>query len=99
MIRREGRRDARELKAVRLAPVSSIDPPVVDPVETQRLQAALGRLPDEQRTALTLAYYGNKTHVEIARELDVPLGTIKSRISMAMRKLQTELASTEGVRS
>ena len=99
MIRREGRRDARELKAVRLAPVSSIDPPVVDPVETQRLEAALGRLPDEQRTALTLAYYGNKTHVEIARELDVPLGTIKSRISMAMRKLQAELASTEGGRS
>src|SRR5580658_4709972 len=99
MIRREGRRDARELKAVRLAPESSIDPPAVDPVETQRLEAALGRLPDEQRTALTLAYYGNKTHVEIARELDVPLGTIKSRISMAMRKLQAELASTEGGRS
>ena len=99
MIRREGRRDARELKAVRLAPESSIDPPAVDPVETQRLQAALGRLPDEQRTALTLAYYGNKTHVEIAQELNVPLGTIKSRISMAMRKLQAELASTQGGRS
>jgi RNA polymerase sigma-70 factor (ECF subfamily) len=99
MVRREGRRDARELKAVRLAPVTSVDPPVVDPVETKRLQAALGRLPDEQRTALTLAYYGNKTHVEIAKELDVPLGTIKSRISMAMRKLQTELASPEGSRS
>ena len=41
MLRREGRRDARELKAARLAPVSSVDPPVVDPVETQRLQAAL----------------------------------------------------------
>ncbi|MGB6644580.1 MAG: RNA polymerase sigma factor [Candidatus Cybelea sp.] len=99
MVRREGRRDARELKAARLAPVSSVDPPVVDPVETQRLQAALGRLPEEQRTALTLAYYGNKTHVEIAQELAVPLGTIKSRISMAMRRLQTELASPGGSRS
>jgi RNA polymerase sigma factor (sigma-70 family) len=98
-LRREGRRDARELKTARLAPVTSVDPPVVDPVETQRLQAALGRLPEEQRTALTLAYYGNKTHVEISQELDVPLGTIKSRISMAMRKLQAELASTEGGRS
>ena len=99
MVRREGRRDARELKAARLTPVTSVDPPVVDPVETQRLQAALGRLPEEQRAALTLAYYGNKTHVEIARELDVPLGTIKSRISMAMRKLQTDLASSAGGRS
>jgi DNA-directed RNA polymerase specialized sigma24 family protein len=87
------------ITCVRLAPESSIDPPAVDPVETQRLQAALGRLPDEQRTALTLAYYGNKTHVEIAQELNVPLGTIKSRISMAMRKLQAELASTQGGRS
>ncbi|HVR47161.1 MAG TPA: RNA polymerase sigma factor [Candidatus Binatia bacterium] len=99
MVRREGRRDARELKAARLAPVTSVDPPVVDPVETQRLQAALGRLPEEQRRALTLAYYGNKTHVEIAQELSVPLGTIKSRISMAMRKLHTELASSGGTRS
>jgi RNA polymerase sigma-70 factor (ECF subfamily) len=87
------------LKAARLAPVTSVDPPVVDPVETQRLQAALGRLPEEQRAALTLAYYGNKTHVEIARELDAPLGTIKSRISMAMRKLQTDLANSAGSRS
>jgi RNA polymerase sigma-70 factor (ECF subfamily) len=99
LVRREGRRDARELKAARLEPVSSADPPVVDPVETQRLQAALGRLPEEQRTALTLAYYGNKTHLEIAQQLNVPLGTIKSRISMAMRKLQAELGGTEGSRS
>lgn len=99
MLRSEGRRDARELKAARLVPVSSVDAPVVDPVETRRLRAALGRLPEEQRTALTLAYYGNKTHVEVAQELDVPLGTIKSRISMAMRKLQTELASPDGTRS
>jgi|SRR5579883_2355472 len=99
MARREGRRDARELKAARLAPLTSVDPPVVDPVETQRLQTALGRLPEEQRTALALAYYGNRTHVEIAQELNVPLGTIKSRISMAMRKLQTELASLGASRS
>lgn len=99
MLRSEGRRDARELRAARLAPVSSVDPPLVDPVETKRLQAALDRLPEEQRTALTLAYYGNKTHVEIAQELSAPLGTIKSRISMAMRKLQAELASPDGTRS
>jgi len=88
MVRREGRRDARELKAARLAPVTSVDPPVLDRVEPQRLQHALGCLPEEQRTALTLAYYGNKTHVEVAQELNVPLGTIKSRISMAMRSIK-----------
>ena len=40
-------------------------------------------LPEEQRAALTLVYYGNKTHVEIAQELDAPLGTIKSRVKRA----------------
>jgi RNA polymerase sigma factor (sigma-70 family) len=99
MLRSQSRREARELKAARLAPVATLDPPVVDPVETLRLQNALARLPDEQRSALVLAYYGNKTQVEIAAELGVPLGTIKSRISMAMRKLQAELADAGGNRS
>lgn len=99
ILRSESRHDARARKAVRLTPVTTVDPPVVDPVETKRLQDALARLPEEQRIALTLAYYGNKTQVEIAKELDAPLGTIKSRISMAMRKLQVELASPEGSRS
>lgn len=98
MLRSQSRRDARELKAARLAPVEIVDP-IVDPVETQRLQRALARLPEEQRSALALAYYGNKTHVEIAAELGVPLGTIKSRISMAMRKLQADLAGVEGGRT
>lgn len=98
MLRSQSRRDARELKAARLAPVETVDP-IVDPVETQRLQGALARLPEEQRSALALAYYGNKTHVEIAAELGVPLGTIKSRISMAMRKLQADLAGVGGGRT
>ena len=44
MLRREGRRDARERKAARLAPVTSVDPPAVDHVEARRLQAALAAL-------------------------------------------------------
>jgi RNA polymerase sigma factor (sigma-70 family) len=98
-LRRESRHDARARKAARLAPVTAVDPPAADPVESQRLQDALARLPEEQRTALVLAYYGNRTQVEIAKEVDAPLGTIKSRISMAMRKLHAELASPGGSRS
>jgi RNA polymerase sigma-70 factor (ECF subfamily) len=97
-LRRESRHDARALKAARLDPVPAVDAPSVDPVETQRLQGALARLPEDQRIALMLAYYGNKTQVEIAKEVDAPLGTIKSRISMAMRKLHAELASPGGNR-
>ncbi len=99
LLRSQSRRDARELRAVRLSPETSVDPPVVDPVETQRLRAALARLPGEQRVALERAYYGNKTHVQVSEELGVPLGTIKSRIAAAMRTLHGELAVREETRS
>jgi len=92
ILRSQGRRDARELRAARLVPETSVDPPVVDPVEAERLRAALARLPEEQRIALELAYYGNKTHVQISEQLGAPLGTVKSRIAMAIRKLHAELA-------
>ena len=98
MLRSQSRRDARELKAARLTPVETVDS-IVDPIEAQRLQGALAQLPEEQRKALALAYYRGKTHVEIAAELGVPLGTIKSRISMAMRKLQADLAGVGGSRT
>ncbi len=61
--------------------------PFVDVVEHDRLRKALGTLPPEQRRPLEMAYYEQKTHTEIARELDQPLGTVKSRIAMGLRKL------------
>ncbi len=99
ILRSQGRRDARELRAVRLVPETSVDPPAVDPVESARLRGALARLPEEQRIALELAYYGYKTHVQISEQLGAPLGTIKSRIAMAMRKLHAELAASGEARA
>jgi RNA polymerase sigma-70 factor (ECF subfamily) len=64
---------------------------VSDPVERTRLRGALAALPAEQRTALELAYFGHLTHVEIAQRLGIPLGTIKSRIALALRKLHSAL--------
>jgi len=58
-----------------------------DVIEQSRLRAAIAALPDEQREPLLLAYYGYKTHVEIADALATPLGTIKSRIAQAVRRL------------
>jgi RNA polymerase sigma factor (sigma-70 family) len=98
-LRSDTRRGLREEKAARLEPVTAVDPPMVDPVESEDLRLALERLPEEQRTALTLAYYGNKTHVEVAEALNVPLGTIKSRIAMGMRKLQAELRAVSETRA
>lgn len=62
-----------------------------DFVENRRLHDALETLPEEQRLPLMLAYFRGKTHVEIARELGTPLGTIKSRISHGLRKLGSSL--------
>lgn len=53
--------------------------------------AALKALPPVQRQALELAYYEGLTHVEISGRLNVPLGTIKTRIRLAMEKLRDGL--------
>lgn len=60
-------------------------------LERQRIRAALGKLPVEQRQALSLAFFRGYTHTEIAASLQEPLGTIKTRIRSAMQKLQTLL--------
>jgi RNA polymerase sigma-70 factor (ECF subfamily) len=61
--------------------------------EDQRaLRAALTALPSEQATALALAYFGDLTHAEIAAHLGLPLGTVKGRIRLGLRRLSAELA-------
>jgi RNA polymerase sigma-70 factor (ECF subfamily) len=54
---------------------------------------ALTQLPDEQREAIEMAFYGGLSHSEIAERLGVPLGTVKSRIRLAFRKLQGFLSN------
>src|SRR3954465_13295977 len=55
------------------------------------VRAALGRLPEAQREALVLAYWGGLTADQIARRVHVPLGTAKSRIRLGLAKLRQEL--------
>jgi RNA polymerase sigma-70 factor (ECF subfamily) len=51
------------------------------------VRAALERLPQEQREALALAYFGDLTQTEIAERLGVPLGTVKARTFRGLRRL------------
>ena len=54
----------------------------------RRLRAALAELPAEQSDIVALAYYGELSHSEIANKLGLPLGTVKSRLRLAMDKLR-----------
>ena len=56
--------------------------------ETDRLGRALARLPEQQRKLIERAYFGDLSHSEIAAETGLPLGTIKSRIRLALDKLR-----------
>lgn len=91
------RAQSRRLRlADRLAaePIEHGQLPAGDPIERDRLRTAMTALPAEQRLPLELAYYEGKTHTEIAQELQTPLGTIKSRIAMGLRKLSAALGGT-----
>lgn len=60
--------------------------------ERTLINFALQSLPEEQRQAVTLAYFSGLTHVEVASSLNLPLGTVKTRIRAAMEKLRILLA-------
>ena len=52
----------------------------------------LAQLPDEQQLALHKVYMEGKTHQEVAQELSLPLGTVKSRVRLALRKLSISIS-------
>jgi RNA polymerase sigma-70 factor (ECF subfamily) len=67
--------------------------------DTEALRAALSRLPDAQAEVITLAYYGELTHTEIATRLAIPTGTVKGRMRLGLEKLRREINSaTQPVR-
>jgi len=59
-----------------------------------RIQVALAELPDEQRQVLHMSFFDEKTHSEIAESLDLPLGTVKSRIRLAFGRVKASLGDT-----
>ncbi|MDQ0455507.1 sigma-70 family RNA polymerase sigma factor [Rhizobium paknamense] len=59
--------------------------------EAERLRIAMQDLPSEQRELLQLSFFNEVSHSTIAKDLNLPLGTVKSRIRMAFAKLRAAL--------
>ena len=60
------------------------------------VRQALAALSEEQRTVIELAFFGGLTQTEIARVIDEPLGTVKSRVRLGMQKLRRILEPMQG---
>lgn len=63
-------------------------------IEHERVSRALGRLTEFQRQAVQLAYYGGYSHSEMAEQLGVPIGTVKTRLRDGMIRLRDEMGVT-----
>ena len=55
------------------------------------IKRAIDEVPEEQAKLLRMSFFEDKTHDAIATELDLPLGTVKSRIRLAVSKLRRSL--------
>lgn len=63
--------------------------------ESRRVREALDELRPEQRQVVALAYFAGMTHTQISKELGQPLGTVKTRMRLAIKKLRRALEPSE----
>jgi RNA polymerase sigma factor (sigma-70 family) len=92
VVRREERRRTEQLdEEAPVAAAESTDEEAAVREQRRAVQAALARLPAEQRDALALAYYGGLSQSELAERLGIPLGTVKSRVFAGLAALRTLL--------
>jgi RNA polymerase sigma factor (sigma-70 family) len=93
LVRRENRRRAEPLtEGIEPVPAESAEDDAWLRFERERVQAALKLLPDQQREAIELAYYGGFSQSELAERLGQPVGTIKSRMFTGLARLRELLA-------
>lgn len=72
---------------------------VADEQAARQLEKALARLPHEQRQVMHLSYFRGQSHGDIAQWLDIPIGTVKSRIRLAMQSVRESLEEEDSLRA
>ena len=92
MLRRERRPEFDPSDPVLVAEsATAADESVEASQEAERLRVAMRTLPEEQKDLLSMAFFEDKPHSTIAEERNLPLGTVKSRIRLALARLRKEL--------
>lgn len=66
--------------------------------EAEQLRGLLARIPPAQRQVITLAFYGQMSHTEIARHLGLPAGTVKGRMRLGLEKLRAGFGRSRAAR-
>ena len=94
LLRRRGRQAGREKRAARGAPAASpdIEEAAMAVIDAERVRGALGLLPPDQRQAIELAYFEGLTFRQVAAATGVAEGTAKSRLRLALARLQKALS-------
>lgn len=95
------RREARALQPAYEDPVEEFDPApsaegeLISRQNEAQVRAALERLPPDQATVIRLSYYSDNPQSEISKALGIPLGTVKSRMRLALQRLRQLMEERE----
>jgi RNA polymerase sigma-70 factor (ECF subfamily) len=99
-VRRSERRNRVETTTFTVEVTDGPEGEVVDAAACEwrrrHITEVLAQLPEEQRRAVSLAYYEGQTYVQVARTLGIPEGTAKSRLRLALGRLRTLLGDELG---
>ena len=93
IVRSEQARAAREENTPPEAPPVDLESEVWVRSQSEQVRRAVANLGPDEREAISLAYFGGLSYVEVARRLGKPEGTVKSQIRSGMRKLSNDLGA------